>query len=67
MEWLHLLMPLVKYKRNITLQGITEYSLLHVHVKKFTETEKKMMNNRRQKQDSKAMDPQKKKIIFEKK
>ena len=32
--------PLEKYKRNIILQGNTEYCLLHVHVKYLTERRK---------------------------
>ena len=44
MEWLHLLMPLEKYKRNMIL------SLIYVHGKWLTETKgKKLMNNHRQK------------------
>ena len=44
------------------LKGISEYNLLYVHVKWLTETkEKKMMNNHRQKQYHKAVEPPDKK------
>ena len=67
MEWLHLLMPLEKYKRNMILKGISEYNLIYVHVKWLTEMKgKKLMNNHRQKQYHKAEQPPKKKNCGEK-
>ena len=69
MEWLHLLMPLEKYQRNIVLQGNTEYCLLHVHEKYLTERKEKklMIRHEKKKQYYKAMEPaEKKNIIGEK-
>ena len=60
-------MPLEKYKRNMILKGISEYNLIYVHVKWLTEMKgKKSMNNYRQKQYHKAVQPPKKKILEKK-